>query len=299
MYYVGVDGGGTKTLFVLYNESGVELKRHLEGTCHFAQVGYDGLKKVIASGIETILTGIKDEKVIIGLGLAGYGRESSVRKNIEENLSEVLTGCEWYVTSDSEIALIGALNLQPGILVIAGTGSIAMAHLGEKMFRAGGWGYMIGDEGSAYWIAKKVLEAFSKQSDGRMEKTKLYDLIKEDLHLENDADVISFVLAHSKREEIAAFALYGYEAAKCQDKVALEIYEQASVEIALMINTLAKQFPTQQVLASYAGGVFKAKELMLPMIQSYLNEKVCLVDPIYPSEYGAYLYAKEKRTFQK
>lgn len=75
----------------------------------------------------------------------------------------------------------GALDGENGIVIIAGTGSIALALKDNIVTRCGGWGSQLGDEGSAYWIAKKMLSIFCQEVDGRLEKTKLYELIKKNV----------------------------------------------------------------------------------------------------------------------
>lgn len=292
MYYIGVDGGGTKTLFSLYDENGTLLKSHTEGTCHYAQVGYDGLTRVIKNGVNTLLEGMGAKDVKIGLGLAGYGREILVRQNMEKAIAEAVE-YPYILKNDAQIALMGALDGQDGILVIAGTGSIAMSQYQGKSLRCGGWGYAIGDEGSAYWIAKKVLLEFSKQSDGRKPKSALYDIVKEELQLDQDADIITYVLKtlENKREKIASLATLCAKGASLNDKACLDIYKEAATEIASMINVLANQMG-DKVLVSYTGGVWKGKCYMQATLDELLSDHVTIIDPLHGPDYGAYLYAK-------
>lgn len=292
MYYIGVDGGGTKTLFSLYDENGNLLKSHIEGTCHYAQVGYDGLTQVIKKGVSTLLEGLEDKEVKMGLGLAGYGREILVRQNIKNAITKAVE-YPYILKNDAEIALMGALDGQDGILVIAGTGSIAIGQYQGKTLRSGGWGYAIGDEGSAYWIAKKILLEFSKQSDGRKPKTALYDIVKEDLKIAQDADIITYVLKtlENKREKIASLATLCAKGASLNDTACLDIYKEAAVEIAGMINVLANQMG-KEVLVSYTGGVWQGKCYMQATFDALLNEHITIIDPLHGPDYGAYLYAK-------
>ena len=294
MYYIGIDGGGTKTLFSLYDDDGMLIRCHTEGTSHYAQVGYDGLTEVISNGVREVLGDISDN-VIVGLGLAGYGREVIVRKNIEESIKRAIPNYPYVLKNDAQIALKGALGGKDGILVIAGTGSIAMSHFDGIDDRSGGWGYAIGDEGSAYWIAKRVILEFSKQSDGRSEKTKLYELLKEETAIQEDADLITYVIKTlgNKREEIAKLALVCAKGAMANDKVCLKIYQDAAYEIAQMINVLARKVNKEEVLVSYTGGVWKGKKYMDETFAKYLDANVTIIEPMFGPDYGAYLYAKE------
>lgn len=295
-YFIGVDGGGTKTSFQLFDEKGQVLNTYCGGPCHYGQIGLDGLKDLVKSGVKKVLKGFEAEKedVYIGLGLAGYGRERKVQKNIEEAVGKGLKGYHWIVKNDIEIAIKGALNQQDGIFVIAGTGSIALASVADRQERMGGWGYLIGDEGSGYWIGKQVLAAFSKQADGRAEKTALYQLVMDELGLDEDVELVSYMQAAKDqiRETTAKMAKICAKAASLKDLVALEIYDNAGQELALMINTLAKKHFLGKVLVSYGGGVFKSGDFFMASFIRYLDDNIILISPQGSPEYGAFLYAK-------
>ncbi len=295
MYYIGIDGGGTKTLFSLFDNVGNLVKQHIEGTCHFAQVGYDGLEKVLENGIDE-LTKDLNEPYAVGLGLAGYGREQTVRKNIEISVQKVLKDTPYALHNDAFIALQGALDGKDGILVIAGTGSIAISLFDGKEDRSGGWGFAIGDEGSAYWIGRKILAEFSKQSDGRKPKTPLYQLVKDYTQVEDDADLISYVIKtlENKRENVAKFAMLCSEGANMNDENCLAIYDEVASEIVSMIHTLAAKVNHQEVYVSYTGGVWKSKNVLVPKIKTMLQPHIHLIDPIHTPDYGAYLYVKKQ-----
>lgn len=294
MYYIGVDGGGTKTLFSLYDKQGNLLKQHTEGTSHYMQVGYEGVTEVLKNGISAITENLNEE-VVVGFGLAGYGREILVRQNIEEAVKKAIPNYRYVLKNDAQIALKGALGGEDGILVIAGTGSIAMSSFDGVDDRCGGWGYAIGDEGSAYWIAKKIILEFSKQSDGRAQKTALYHLLKEETGIVEDADLISYVIKTlgNRREEIAKLAIVCAKGADVNDEVCLNIYKEAAYEISMLINVLARKVKKEQVLVSYTGGVWKGKKYMDETFAKYLDANVTIIAPVQGPDYGAYLYAKE------
>ncbi len=297
MYYIGVDGGGTKTSFTLFDEQGRELNHVVTKTTHYAQAGVKKLAKRLKKGVQKCLDVLEEkpghDEVCIGLGLAGYGREENVRALIEQAVREALDGYRYVIKNDAEIAMKAALRDQPGILVIAGTGSIALSSQPDG--RAGGWGWTVGDEGSGYWIGKQCLEAFSKMSDGRREKTVLYDLVKETLSLSSDAAIVSYTLERPDkiRQNIAELAKVVGAAAKQNDPCALEILEKAGQELAAMVNVLAKNFASDRIIATYMGGAFKAGDALLASFIAALDEKVLLVGMPSTPDMGAYLYAKE------
>jgi N-acetylglucosamine kinase-like BadF-type ATPase len=299
MYCIAVDAGGTKTLFSLFNENSEVIYKIELGTCHHMQVGYEGLYNIITEGINKVMSNhyvkVERDELIISLGLAGYGNNLEVRKQIENSVEKACNGIEYIIHNDVEIAMKGALAGNDGIVVIAGTGSIAFSMNKGITKRVGGWGYNIGDEGSAYWIGNKTLNTFSKKADGRLPKGKLYDLIMDKFNLKDDYEMISYVNNElkMKREKIAKLSLICSQAAKYGDKEAIEIFDNAAKELSKLINLLLDDFEQDQVDVSYIGGVFKAEDIIKLPLAKYIDKKGLLKNPIYSPEYGAYLYAKD------
>lgn len=291
MEYIGIDGGGTKTKFVLYNEDGQSLREVTLDTVHFLQVSKEVAITTLKQGIETLVKTPKD--IFIVAGLAGYGQELKARQTIEEICKEAFAGYQYTIYNDVQTAISGALGGHDGIVVIAGTGSIALSVIGGKQKRCGGWGYQLGDEGSAYWIAKRMLTTFCKQVDGRIEKTILYDEIIKTCHLEKPYDIIHYINVEleGSRDKIATLATINYQAAKQGDVYALAIYQEAAKEIADLIHVLAKDF-ANTVTISYIGGVFKAEDLIIKPLCQLLKIDYTLSKPQFSPEYGAYLLAK-------
>ena len=293
-YYIGIDGGGTKTAFVCYDEMDNLVSSCVRPSCHILQVNDEKAISILRSGIEELLASVnaKDE-VYICVGLAGYGKNINLRQRIEQNAACAFKGYRYILRNDGEIALAGALDGGDGILVIAGTGSIAIASKDDVAYRCGGWGYMIGDEGSAYWIAKQLLSAYTKQCDNRQDKSLLYSYLYEKWQFNDDYDVIPFVAdkLQNKRDAIAGLAVYAYELALMNDLEALHIYEEAALALAQLINALAINFPGK-VKASYAGGVWHAKDILMPMIKKHLVQNVDFIEPHRSPVDGASLLAK-------
>lgn len=167
MLYIGIDGGGTKTKMVLFDENGSRLKELILPTVHVLTQPQDQSIEILRDGVNQL---DPDHTAIIGAGLAGYGQQKELRDKIEYICKEAFEDRTFVVESDVRIAIEGALDGHDGIVVIAGTGSIALSLKNNKLTRCGGWGYQLGDEGSAYWIAKKMFNIFCKEIDGRLEK---------------------------------------------------------------------------------------------------------------------------------
>lgn len=300
MYYIGVDGGGTKTKFVLYDEEGRILHDVSMPTCHILQVSDEVCVQILKDGLHNVMQDfsyISSDDMLIVAGLAGYGREEALRNRLIKNCKQAFYPYHHLLYNDVQTAITGALNGDDGIVVIAGTGSIALSICSDVEKRCGGWGYSLGDEGSAYWLAKKMLEVFCKQADGRLPKTLLYDLIMQTYHLQHDFDLISFVNQTLKqsREGIASMAIVLYQAVKQKDEHALRLYDDAAKELVMMIHVLQKDFQ-DEVKVSYIGGVFKSGEYILKPLQSFMNHMAVLCAPAFPPEYGAYLLGKKYHT---
>lgn len=291
MKYIGIDGGGTKTKFVLYDENGNIMHEIVNQSVHILtqseEICIDILRK-------NVLALDSSKQAIIIAGLAGYGNQKELRHQIENICKKAFDGYQYLLYNDVQIALMGALAGQDGIVVIAGTGSIAFSYVAGQSKRCGGWGYQLGDEGSAYWIGCQLLQKYCQQVDGRLPRTLLYHMVKEYCGLMNDYDMIQYRhRMENERKVIAHLAKLNYELAKQNDPYALQIYQDAAHHLASLIWPLAKDFKYSFIL-SYIGGVFLAKDYILKPLKKELSAlQVQIQSPIFPPEYGAYLLGKE------
>lgn len=296
MYYLGIDGGGTKTQFTIINENVEVIQSVKKGTSHFKQIGLTGVERVLRAGLNEVLNKSnlsKDEIGGVCIGLAGYGNIREDREKLENIIEKVFKDFNYIIRNDVEIAISGALNGDDGIVIVSGTGSIALSKIGNEFKRCGGWGYSIGDEGSAYWIGKKVIEIFSKEADGRLDKTHIYDIIKKNLSLSNDYNLIKYINEEIKcdRLEIAKFSKLCFEAAKLEDKNAINIFNLAAKELSDLVNILIKDFKSNNIKLSYIGGVFKSGKFILDPLKHLVDRKCVLVSPKYTADIGAALLA--------
>lgn len=293
-YFLGIDGGGTKTHFLCMNENKKICLDFIRPTVHVLQVPTELSIKILSDAIQYIKETLScsSNELKICFGLAGYGNDILLRKKIENICSQSANGSPFCIYNDAQIALEGALNGEDGILVIAGTGSIALSKHNGDYNRCGGWGYQLGDEGSAYWIGKELLNVYARQCDGRMKHTGLVPYLKNKWGLLEDYDIISYVSNHlkAKREAIAGLALDASELAQSGDQSVIDVYIRASCALAAQVDVLLSSFSTTP-LVSYAGGVWKAGDLMKEPFCQRLNKKIQFVDPINSPAYGACLLA--------
>ncbi|QRG86271.1 N-acetylglucosamine kinase [Bulleidia sp. zg-1006] len=279
-YVMGVDGGGTKTAFALSKKDGIILSYIELSSINYHEYGIETCKEIIQSGIATLLksSGISMEEVeAICFGLPCYGENRELDNSIERALNESLKIPNKIYVNDGVVAYFGALDGCPGINIVSGTGSIAygMDEKG-KIARVGGWSEQIGDEGSCYWIAKKGLELFCKEADGRLKKGALYDLCYQYYSLVEDWDFVKVIEKHflQNRRNTASFQKVVLEAARLKDEEAIKLYELAAKELVLHAVALKRQlhFNETQVFVSLTGGLLNAKEFIIEPLTKELKE---------------------------
>jgi N-acetylglucosamine kinase-like BadF-type ATPase len=294
VYFLGIDGGGTKTDFLLIDAAGREVRQKRIGTISYKHIGMDSTVRLLRENIEEILDGIQ-EKTYICLAFPNWGE--SVRNDIlfSRRLSEISVH-PVKVVNDSAAGWAGSLGLQAGINLVAGTGSIAYGRNqnGEEA-RAGGWCEMFSDEGSCYWLGMKALELFSKESDGRAVPGKLLEIFRMHFRLKDDFDIIDIFEKEYKndRTKIAGLQEYLYKAAISGDVEAEKLYVYAAEELAAIIKAVYQRLKFRgEAAVSYSGGLFHAKELILtPLRQRLTVSGLHLCRPKYSPVQGAALLA--------
>jgi len=301
MKYLGIDGGGTKTSFCLTDENFNILNEYQMTGCYYPEIGKDGVINILKTGIEICLkeSGSTPDEIRAYCGLPCFGELESLELDLPEikNSLPVITG----FGNDVEVCHAGALGGVPGITVVAGTGSIGFGHdeAGNNA-RSGGFGPELGgDEGSAHFIGLKLIQKFTRQSDLREKRTALYDEVKKSLDLKNDLDICGYVIETLKtdRESIAKLAMLAYNIALAGDEACRSIFSEAAHEIYLLAAAVKKQldFENLPIRVSYAGGVFKAGDLILPELRGLLkNNCMILTEPKFPPVIGACILVKNK-----
>jgi N-acetylglucosamine kinase-like BadF-type ATPase len=300
--YLGVDGGGTKTAFVLIDQHGNVLAEHEEPTCYHIQVGIEGTEKVIHQGILKTLS--KANKEVNDLtfaffGLPAFGEDNKVDKIVDLIPADILPRNIYRCDNDMVNGWAAASGGDDGINIVAGTGSIAYGVRQKESARCGGWGELFSDEGSAYWIGIKCLNTFSKMADGRIPKGPLYDIVKQELSIVNDLDITALVLTEwqGARNSIAGLSKIVTMAVEQKDIVAREIMRDAGYELARIVNstkTALKFSDSEPVNISYSGGVFRSKAHILDPFTEALyqySSSYVISAPAYTPVVGAALYA--------
>ncbi len=300
--FLGVDGGGTKTRFVLIDGDGRVLAQARRGTTYHPQIGMDGVRAVLADGIDEVLNASGANAADIAhafFGLPAYGEDSSAAALLAA-IPRAILGHERYACgNDMVCGWAGSLGVRDGINIVAGTGSIGYGQRAGREARAGGWGDRFSDEGSAHWIAVEGLNAFSRMSDGRLPRGPLHALLRRELRLEQDLDVCALIYGERAygRGEIAQLSPLVAEAAAQGDAQARAIFERAGRELALIADAIRRRLefaPQEPVRVSWSGGAFAAGELLLAPFAAALrtlHPAFELQAPLHEPDYGAALYA--------
>jgi len=302
-YVLGIDGGGTKTVALAADLQGNILGRGTSVASNYQIVGLD---RAIAALKEASDRAIADAGItihkfkVVCLGLAGVGRETD-RALLLPAIRKLGLADRVILEHDAAIALAGATACQPGIVVLAGTGAMAfgMNRLGEKR-RSGGWGNVLGDEGSAYYIGRRALAAACRAYDGRGPKTALLSKLMEHLSLDDFTDIVKRIYnKEASLQEIASLAPLVSQLAKAGDEVATEILRDAAEELALAASTVIRglNMEDDEFRIATSGSVFKAGEpLMIPFAESVKSTapRTEIIPPMFEPAVGAVFLALQE-----
>jgi N-acetylglucosamine kinase-like BadF-type ATPase len=269
--FLGVDGGGSKTAFLLIDGEGRRLAQHRTGTAYHGQIGVDAVRAVLEEGVGAVLAeagagaGAIDHAFF---GLPAYGEDAAAERVLAALPAQVLGHARYACGNDMVCGWAGSLAGGDGINIVAGTGSIGYGERQGRSARAGGWGTLFGDEGSGYWIALRALNLFSRMSDGRAPSGPLHEMLRAELGLARDLDVCALVApdqALGGRDRIAALCPTVARAADAGDAGALEIFAQAGRELGDVAEALraALGYPADEIAPlSYSGGVVSSGEVL-------------------------------------
>jgi N-acetylglucosamine kinase-like BadF-type ATPase len=300
--YLGVDGGGSKTRFLLIDEAGKVLAAHTEGSAYHLEIGLEALEALLARGIGRTLRegGVASSALTYAfLGLPAYGEDRALQATLDAAPASALPAGRYRCGNDMVCGWAGALAGAEGINIAAGTGSIAYGEYAGRSARAGGWGELFSDEGSAHWLAREGLRLFSRMSDGRAPRGALHGIVRRHFALQEDLELCAAIYGKSaaQRSQLAQLSQLVAEAAHTGDTAARALFAAAAVELIDIVDAVrdALQVPPEVDLPlSYSGGLFQLRELLLaPFGQALANRtrRYRLCAARLPPDAGAALYA--------
>jgi glucosamine kinase len=275
----GVDGGGSKTLVMLADERGAEIVT-VEGPASAVRPG-----EAERSGTSIVAT-VRDALASAGMpramvkalcvGVAGVGRDAE-RQALWQALTSAGIAEEVLVETDASIALDDAFSDGPGILLIAGTGSIAHGRGPTgTLARCGGWGPTFGDEGSGSWIGRRALSIVTAAGDGREPETALTGAVLTAAEIDQIDDLIPWAAAATPAM-LASLAPAVASAAEAGDLRANALLSLAAEELALHVRALARKlFGDEQAAApvALAGGLLRRGTLLRKRLEHRLKSAV-------------------------
>ena len=276
--YLGVDGGGSKTRFLLIDEEGKVLGTHTEGSAYHLEIGLETLEAMLVRGIGSTLQQARMRPAGLTfafLGLPAYGEDRSLQARLDAAPAAALPAGRYRCGNDMVCGWAGALAGAEGINIVAGTGSIAYGEYAGRNARAGGWGELFSDEASAYWLAREGLRLFSRMSDGRSPRGALHALVRRHFALEEDLDLCAAIYGKSvsQRSQLAQLSRLVAEAASGGDPAARALFGQAVTELADIVDAVRDQLRVPAELdlpLSYSGGLFQLRELLLEPFEAAL-----------------------------
>ena len=295
---IGVDGGGTRTRAVVVDADGRELARgEARGavvTAHEPEAAANAVWEAVERALAS--AGLRGPADVLWAGLSGAGREDS-RHAIEDALAKTRVAGQIIVGTDVEAAFHDAFGSGPGIMIIAGTGSIAWARrLDGTMVRVGGWGQHIGDEGGGYRIGVQALRCIVRAEDGREPPTKMRAPILEHLGFGEPERLVSWI-DDAPKGDVAALVPFVAAAAEAGDRAAMRVLQlgvQALVQHLKAILEASGPWPEPPRLSLWGGVVREGGPLREELAGAAKASDLELIDRELDPPLGAALMALER-----
>jgi N-acetylglucosamine kinase len=291
VHVLGIDVGGTKTICLLGDEEGRVLASAKGPGANLQAVGELQLEKVLHTVMEETMAQNAAVPSAVCLGIAGVDRpdDAAVVRGI---MSRIGYKARILVVNDALIALQAGIGPDPGIVIVAGTGSIAYGSDGRgNAARAGGWGYVLGDEGSGYWMGRLALRAIVREADGRGPATTLTPRVLAHFGAARPDELLQTVYRHDfKPAAVAALATHVQQAREEGDAVAIAILERGAQELVAAAASVTKQLElgSEDFTFVLSGGMFKAVPWLrdevtrlLPAIASRSRTLLLEVEPAF------------------
>jgi N-acetylglucosamine kinase-like BadF-type ATPase len=295
---LAIDGGGSRTRCLAIDPNGRVLGHAESGPSNHLLINVDIVRRSITEAIGEALSssGLNNDAVAcVSAGLAGVDFDGADAPQMESLLND-LGFDNLAINGDMVIAHAGALQSRPGVVALAGTGSVTLGigSDGERV-KIGGWGPIYGDEGSAYRIGQMALRAAARAYDGRGTATGLTDALLSALGLTNFRETVTRVyVQRMEPREIAALARVAYEVAEAGDEVARYLFTTAADELAHSVEAAAQQLrmDANELFVSYQGSVLESCRLLHERFVEQLKRslpRAMVMVPEFEPVIGAYL----------
>lgn len=289
-YIIGIDSGGTKTEAIVYDLAGNELQQAITGFGNML-VDYElGLANIKAA-LQTVLeTRQVDDCQLVVLGLAGID-SGGLREVLTEELAEFRIPI--VLLNDGQLAHYAMLKGEPGVLVIAGTGSVCLGMKKENWYRVGGWGHLFGDEGSAYYIGKLAIQQALTEYDLGQKHSLLTKELFTYFHVSTILELVK-VAYQATKDQIAALAEIVAELAETEE-IAATILTESGIKLAEEVEKVVIKMKAHQQSTKVAlnGSVIEKNNYVRQAFFTYLKQssfQVQMIEKEYSSAKGAYYF---------
>jgi N-acetylglucosamine kinase-like BadF-type ATPase len=282
--YLGVDGGQSSTTALIADGNGNVVGMGKGGPCNHVSSaeGRGRFFRAIGACIQQACNaaGLNHSTLIFESACLGF---SGGPKDKDQYSRELIRSRRFKITHDAEIALSGATAGEPGIIIIAGTGSMAFGrNAAGKTARAGGWGYVFGDEGGGFDLTRRALRAALRFEEGWGPPTSLHRSLREATGAPDINDLMhQFYSPKFTRAEISAMSEMVSQAAASGDAVASEILRAAAADLCFYVQGVHGNLfsATQKPRVAYIGGVFKSPPLLAEFRTLVSDRLGCPVEP--------------------
>ena len=313
-FIIGIDGGGTNTRGVISNLKGEVLTEVSGEASNYQTQGLESAVKELKAVILTLLreTHVEASSIEkIAAGVAGVGRQSDekhLRRYLREELPVALED-KVYITTDLHVALYGAIGQKEGLILNAGTGATAMGKdINGRIERADGWGFLLGDEGSGFWIGLEGIKRSLRYHDGRDSPTELKKRLKQHFKLKDFEEIVPLVydmLKKSDHGSIASLSKIVFDTGLRGDQVANEIISEAGDKLGETASAVITklEYQTNQLNIVLNGGVFSssAKPKLLESFEKRVGSVIPdwnYQAPAHPPKVGALIIAAREAQFK-
>lgn len=288
-FLLGIDGGGTKTEFLLTDINKKVIKRIKLGASNPSNIGIDKALAVLTQGIKLICEDIAPSEISVFAGIAGSGNDE-IQNSIYRHLKSLGFAFAGN-SSDTFNALKAALDDNDGIAVIMGTGTVAFGRSGTELFHSGGYGYMIDKGGSGFCLGSDALNSAFEFSDQRGGSEIIYELISEKLGKPLNKALSDI---YSKGPSfVASLAPIVFEAFRKNDKAAKDILFNNTLETAKMIRSICSKKDSLRDNIVFIGGLCREKEILEQFLRMHLDDSYHLFFSDEPIINGAVSLAYE------
>jgi N-acetylglucosamine kinase-like BadF-type ATPase len=294
---LAVDGGGSKTRALLADTTGNVIGRGTGGSSNYHVVGLEAAGRALQiaiDGARKAANGSDGRIVAACFGLASVDRPSD-QLLINGWVSRQGLTDRFCIVNDSELVLAAGTPEGWGIALICGTGSICVGRSKDgRGARAGGWGYLMGDEGSGYFLGVQALRLATQTADGRADAQRILDMVLEQWELEHPEQLLSFVYqTEGNHGEIAALAERILDLAEDGDLHAQRLLDTAARALAQHVDTVARRLEIKEPPLALGGGLMASSERLRRAMHSNISISLGPVTVVEEPARGGLLIAQD------